>query len=365
MNTGKPRSCFILGPMRDADLKDKARLIKLQREVIAPLLLDIERRDGIRYIVRTPYDLGGNHVMNDVLYAIDRADLVIADLTDSNPNAFYELGICHALGRASIAVMEERQQKIEFDISAYRVYKINLDEERYLEAQRKLRDAVEAAHKSLSDWSKFENPVIDFFRAPITYISPAYSLAQGYYMNFIRPVVESIIKRKARGYVYDIGTAPPGKNIAGRIEESIVLDDEARRRLQLHVVVPTRIALSKHNFADKLRGDLPAAVVEGDGRSYTCFAYEQDSQINLVDIPTTLRGMEDAVDRRMRYSNVAHDAPEWREVEEQELERFIIVLSLFISRHDSNPEFSNRVRILRYDPERPAGMMWLYNALQD
>lgn len=38
--------------------------------------------------------------MNDVLYAIDRADIVIADLTDSNANAFYELGICHALGRA-------------------------------------------------------------------------------------------------------------------------------------------------------------------------------------------------------------------------------------------------------------------------
>lgn len=156
---------------------------------------------------------------------------MIADLTDSNPNAFYELGITHALGRACVAVMESRQQKIEFDIAAYRVFKLNLDEERYLEAQCILRDPIEGAHRSISDWSTFENPVIDFFRAPITSISPAFA--------------------------------------------------------------------------------------------------------------------------------------EWCEIEDQEIQRFSIILQMFINRHEDNPDFSSRVKIYRYDPTTPGDLGWLYSILQN
>lgn len=367
MLNNKPRSCFIIGPMRDADLGDDARLIRLARQVIAPLLDEIERRDGVRYVVRTPYDLGGNHVMNDVIYAIDRADLVIADLTDSNPNVFYELGICHALGRACIAVMEDRQTKIEFDISAYRVYKLKLEDGRYLEAQQKLRDPINLAHRSISDWTKFENPVIDFFRAPITYISPAFALAQGYYLNFVKPVVESMIRTRGARYLYDVGAAALDKPQPKNIEDVSVLPDDVRRKLELHIVIPGRIALARHNFADRLRGRVPSALVEGDGRSYSCFyrAYDSDTRHALVDIPTTLRVMEDAVDRRMRYPNIHHDAPEWREVEDQEIQRFTLVLQMFIDRHDMNPEFAGRIRILRYNPDSPGDLLWLHAAVMN
>jgi len=360
----KERSCFIIGPMRDSELGTRARLIKLAREVVRPLLEEIERREVVRYRVTTPYDLGGNHVMNDVIYAIDRADMVIADLTDSNPNVFYELGITHALGRACITVMEERQPKIEFDISAYRVYRLNLDDDQYMEAQRRLRDPLEKAHRTISDWSKFENPVIDFFRAPITYISPSYSLAQGYYLNFVRPVVESIIKRRGARYLYDIGIAPEGMSAPNKIEEAAVLDDSQRAALEMLVIIPTRISFTRHQYVDRLRGQLQAAVVEGDGRNYTSFYRVDGQKLFLIDVPTTLRVLEDAVDRRMRHPNVRSDDPEWREVEQQELDRVAVILQMLIDRHEQNPEFHDHVRIVRYDPDSPADLLWYHNLMQ-
>lgn len=34
-------------------------------------------------------------IMNDILESIDYADIIIAEMTNKNPNVFYELGICH------------------------------------------------------------------------------------------------------------------------------------------------------------------------------------------------------------------------------------------------------------------------------
>jgi hypothetical protein len=307
--------------------------------------------------------MGASHIMNDVIYAIDRADLVIADLTGSNPNVFYELGITHALGRACIAVMEEHQKAIEFDLSAYRVFRINLDEAQFVSAQNELRPAIEAAHESISDWSRLENPVIDFFRAPVTYISPAFALAQGYYHNFVRPILESMIRMQRGRFNYQIGIAEDV--IPSQLEQTIPLTDDIRNRLELHIIVPLRIDQARHRSTDRLMGHIPAAMVEGDGRSYTCFyrRYDDDTKHALVDIPTTIRVMEDAVQRRMRFSSQTRGTKEWREVELQEIQRFMLALQSIIRDDKDSPEFNNRVRIFSYDSDSPGDLLWLHNAL--
>jgi hypothetical protein len=366
--TKKTRSCFIIGPMKDAQKKDDARLKKIANQVIRPLLDEIEREEGSHYVVSTPYDLGmagSVHIMNDVIFAIDRADIVIADLTGSNPNVFYELGICHALGRACIAIMEETQEKVEFDIASYRVFPVNIEGEQYIEAQRDLRMPIRAAHRSISDWARLENPVIDFFRAPITYISPTFALAQGYYLNFIKPVAESMLKLHRGNFSYQIGIATEIR--PSEIEDTTPLPENVRKKLELHIVVPSRIEHAKRNFADRLMGRIAAAVVEGDGRSYTCFyrAYDEDTRHCLIDIPTTIRVLEDAVDRRMRHINFHRDDPDWQEIEAQEIDRFILVLQQFIDRHELGMEFSSRVKILRYDPDTPGELLWFHAALMN
>ena len=47
--------------------------------------------------------------MDDIREAVLTARVIIADLTDCNPNVFYELGICHALGKAVILITQDRE----------------------------------------------------------------------------------------------------------------------------------------------------------------------------------------------------------------------------------------------------------------
>ena len=44
--------------------------------------------------------VGSRNIMHDVISGIFESDLVIADLTGSNPNVYYELGIAHAFGKS-------------------------------------------------------------------------------------------------------------------------------------------------------------------------------------------------------------------------------------------------------------------------
>ncbi|MDA8056021.1 MAG: hypothetical protein M0Z77_10320 [Thermoplasmatales archaeon] len=50
---------------------------------------------------------------------INEADIVIADLTDRNPNVFYELAIAHALSKPVIH-MSKKGERIPFDVNQYR-----------------------------------------------------------------------------------------------------------------------------------------------------------------------------------------------------------------------------------------------------
>ncbi|WP_188985185.1 hypothetical protein [Saccharopolyspora thermophila] len=64
----------------------------------------------------------GNINKETVKYLAE-ADLVIADLTDLNPNVFYELGVRHALRRSGTVLLidESRTEAVPFDLGYYRV----------------------------------------------------------------------------------------------------------------------------------------------------------------------------------------------------------------------------------------------------
>ena len=60
-----------------------------------------------------------DHVLDDVINLIWRAQIVIADLTIRNPNVFYEAGIAHTLGRDVIQIVQSTDD-IPFDLQAIR-----------------------------------------------------------------------------------------------------------------------------------------------------------------------------------------------------------------------------------------------------
>jgi hypothetical protein len=347
----------------------RARLTRLKDQIVRPVLERITAGTDDRYTVRTPFDLGiegGNAIIRDVIYNIDRADIVVADLTNGNPNVFYELGITHALGRPCVAVLQEGQP-IQFDINAYRVFRINLpegygsDEDAYTRGRDVLAPALHAAHLATDDWSKLENPVIDYYHAPMTYVSPAPALAEGYFTNFVYPVVNSLTQRRVNEYFYDVGIGDMTPDAPSTMDETTVVSGAQRSALDLQVVVPARIDLAKHDFADDLRGRARPARVETSGRDLTMWAYQTpDGDYHLVDIPTTMRGVEPAVDRRMRFRGVDHDSEEWRSVEKQEIDRFILMLQTSIKTRFDSARLSRKVRVIRSDQiDRDDDLWWI------
>jgi len=92
---------------------------------------------------------------------IHSADLVIADLTSLNPNAFYELGICHSFEKSTIH-MARFGQVLPFDNKDYRTIFFSVDSPAHIDkAKEELQKSVASTQKK--DFVPI-NPVTNFLR---------------------------------------------------------------------------------------------------------------------------------------------------------------------------------------------------------
>lgn len=60
-------------------------------------------------------------VMNDVRQGIIDADLILCEMTERNPNVFYELGLAHAIGKPAILI-SRKEEDIPFDLRHIRYF---------------------------------------------------------------------------------------------------------------------------------------------------------------------------------------------------------------------------------------------------
>ena len=61
-------------------------------------------------------------VIDDVVQSIQRADYLIAELSERNPNVYYELGLAHALGK-KVILITQTLDTLPFDLRHQRVIK--------------------------------------------------------------------------------------------------------------------------------------------------------------------------------------------------------------------------------------------------
>jgi len=80
------------------------------------------------------------------------ADVVIADLTFSNPNVYYELAVSHCIGRKTILITQE--EKIPFDIGQEYVIKYSNTIDGSMVLEKQLRRLF----KHLLDGGTIDNP---------------------------------------------------------------------------------------------------------------------------------------------------------------------------------------------------------------
>jgi hypothetical protein len=113
------RVCFVVMPIGAGEAY--TRYLNRYVHIIEPAIASVQR-DGKRVYkaVRADFISTSGSITRAVLQHLYAADVVIADLTDLNPNVFYELGVRHALRRGTILV-GMKGTVVPFDVGDLRV----------------------------------------------------------------------------------------------------------------------------------------------------------------------------------------------------------------------------------------------------
>src|SRR5579872_6148971 len=112
----RPPLCFVIGPIGQDGSEERKHADFLLNAVIKHVLAS----DPFGYQVkRADEDSDPGMIGDRVVTDIIRAELVVADLTWLNPNAFYELGIRHAAIKPTIHLARSGTA-LPFDTIAHR-----------------------------------------------------------------------------------------------------------------------------------------------------------------------------------------------------------------------------------------------------
>ncbi len=133
---------FFITPIGSPDSPERTRSDAIKDSLIMPAC------EGYGYeCIRADEMPTPGRIDQQVIDLLLSADLVIADLSDHNPNVFYELAVRHASQKPVILLIEDGQQ-IPFDIKTHRTifYDINSGP-KFVQAQKELRRQVEAVNE--------------------------------------------------------------------------------------------------------------------------------------------------------------------------------------------------------------------------
>jgi hypothetical protein len=145
------KKCFIICPIGDPD----SEIRKTSDKVMKYLIMKAINPSEITVVRGDQIDKPGLITTQIIQYIID-ADVVIADLSGTNPNVFYELGIRHTLRKPVVQIMAARD-RIPFDVAGLRTIIYDLtDIESVSSAIEAIRSQI---HAALDPNATVESPV--------------------------------------------------------------------------------------------------------------------------------------------------------------------------------------------------------------
>ena len=112
MSTDK--NCFVIAPIGEPDSDTRKRSDQVLKHIVSPAA----EQCGYKAIRADEIDKPGI-ITSQVIQHIVEDRLVIADLTERNPNVFYELAIRHAIAKPFVQIIAKGDQ-IPFDVAATR-----------------------------------------------------------------------------------------------------------------------------------------------------------------------------------------------------------------------------------------------------
>ena len=116
---GEKKICFVIAPIGEEGSPTRDRSDQILKHIIEPVARECGYEPKRADSFATP-----GIITEQIIEQLLHAPLVIADLTDHNPNVFYELAVRHA-AKKPIVQLIDRDQKIPFDVGGMRVLHIS------------------------------------------------------------------------------------------------------------------------------------------------------------------------------------------------------------------------------------------------
>lgn len=117
---------------------------------------------------------GARPIMSDVVKSIYESSIVLADLTDRNPNVNYELGIAHALGKPTIMIAQCKED-IPFDYQHIRIHFYDTSDVSW---QKKLSNyiskSIETIKSNPGEFALYDSEIIKEHRKALAVIRSAF-----------------------------------------------------------------------------------------------------------------------------------------------------------------------------------------------
>lgn len=145
--------CFVISPIGEPESEVRKRADMVFNHIIQPAV----EQQGYQAVRADNISEPGNITSQVIEYVVE-SDLVIADLTGSNPNVFYELAIRHAYRKPLIQMIEEGQT-IPFDVASDRAIFFSTDD---IAKAEEAKEAIMSQINTIEEFdeSDIENPVV-------------------------------------------------------------------------------------------------------------------------------------------------------------------------------------------------------------
>ena len=149
------KKCFVIMPFSRTQSCTKQGWAGIFKGIIKPAV----EESGLGYECERSVAERQN-IVKGILEALNKANVVIADLTDNNPNVFYELGVRHTLTNRTILIAQG-EEHIPFDLRPYPVTFYNKSLTNIEEFKNDIRKKLEDIE---TNPERLDNPVADFLK---------------------------------------------------------------------------------------------------------------------------------------------------------------------------------------------------------
>lgn len=147
----KEKQCFVISPIGDPQSDIRKRSDQVLRHIIRPAAEEC----GYSTVRADKIDKPGM-ITSQVIQHVVEDDLVVADLTNCNPNVFYELAIRHALKKPLVQIIQ-KGESIPFDVAGTRTIHVDhTDLDNAKDAENSIVSQIKALEEDPSD---IETPI--------------------------------------------------------------------------------------------------------------------------------------------------------------------------------------------------------------